>query len=771
MVFGSPWMLIGLGLCAVPVLIHLLSRRSQRQERWAAMTFLRAALDRRTRQLRLESLLLLLIRTLVILLLVFAVAEPLFYSAPIGRSLRAPLRRILVVDLSASMGRQVSGARSIDRARAEIETLLQESLPGDSFQLVRIAATAPRTLIRREIYDPAEVLSELSRWELTDERGDVAESLRAVVELAGQSDDDRAEVLIFSDLQRSNWWPDDPELRAHNQRLLADLTRQCRTTFIDLGAAPEQNLAISDLRSERPVAVPGQTLVLTAMVRNFSHSSTTARLEWVVDGKPADNVSVEVPGLSEAAVRHPVTAATQGFLEVEARLTGGDSLPADDRRFLTVPVRERLRVLLVDGSPGVQPIDGAAGFVALSLSPVPSAGGSGSTVVPIQPEVVAETDLAAIDLERFDCVWLCNVPDLDSMTEQRLRGYVERGGGLIVSVGDQTRPERWNNWNDTQGRGFLPVTLERVIDVIEQGGQPLTFRLAAIPHSALAAFAGNPRSGLTTTRIHRYMAAELRDTADVRRVVDLSDGDPAIASQTVGAGQVVVLLVPADDRWSNWGVWPSFLPMVHGLTVFAATGSSHQMQIVSGGVIERHWPPSHTAGETTMIDPKGRRVSLPKRCSADDCRIAFDGTSSTGFYRLEFDSPVARQESIAVNLDPVESVGSTLDESLLSREVLPKDRFRYGTRWMSVGTTSQERRNHGELSGVLLVTVLVLLVIEKLMSWRSRWGLAALTVAGLGVVLMQTIWMDVRLAIALLLLVLSAGIVFRHRLMVGPRRP
>ncbi|MEZ6065379.1 MAG: BatA domain-containing protein [Planctomycetaceae bacterium] len=219
--FASPWILSGLVLASLPVLIHLFSRRDYRPEPWAAMRFLKAAIERRQRQMRLESLLLLVLRTLVIVLLVLALAEPRFYAGSGVANSREPILRLLVLDLSASMGSRAGGTTAYDRAIAEVERLLDDAAAGDAFQLVRIAGSSPRAIIRRPTHMPADVRGELARWPLTEERGDVTATLQQVVELLRQTPEPaRRQVVVLSDLQRTNWLPDEPRLRSRLQQLL-----------------------------------------------------------------------------------------------------------------------------------------------------------------------------------------------------------------------------------------------------------------------------------------------------------------------------------------------------------------------------------------------------------------------------------------------------------------------------------------------------------------------------------------------------------------------
>src|SRR3954451_16957168 len=65
----------GAGAVSVPVIIHLLNRRRYRIVTWAAMRFLLAAQKQNTRRMRLAQYLLLALRTLIVLLLVLAMAS------------------------------------------------------------------------------------------------------------------------------------------------------------------------------------------------------------------------------------------------------------------------------------------------------------------------------------------------------------------------------------------------------------------------------------------------------------------------------------------------------------------------------------------------------------------------------------------------------------------------------------------------------------------------------------------------------------------------
>src|SRR5690242_378596 len=97
--FANGPLLYGLAAASVPILIHLLNRRKFREMPWAAMQFLMAAIRKNQRRIRIEQWLLLAIRTLLIVLLVSAMAKPFlesFGNVIAGRR----THRVLVLDAS-----------------------------------------------------------------------------------------------------------------------------------------------------------------------------------------------------------------------------------------------------------------------------------------------------------------------------------------------------------------------------------------------------------------------------------------------------------------------------------------------------------------------------------------------------------------------------------------------------------------------------------------------------------------------------------------------
>src|SRR5262245_5026357 len=126
--FANAPLLYGLAAASVPILIHLLNRRKFREVRWAAMRFLLAAIRRNQRRIRIGQWLLLAIRTLIILLVVTAMAKPFLESMGVVLAGHR-VHRVLVLDASLSMGYADGGVGRFDKAKTLAAELVKSSRP------------------------------------------------------------------------------------------------------------------------------------------------------------------------------------------------------------------------------------------------------------------------------------------------------------------------------------------------------------------------------------------------------------------------------------------------------------------------------------------------------------------------------------------------------------------------------------------------------------------------------------------------------------------
>src|SRR5262249_16443591 len=140
-----------------------------------------------------------------------------------------------------------------------------------------------------------------------------------------------------------------------------------------------------------------------------------------------------------------------------------------------------------------------------------------------------------------------------------LKRFVERGGGLLIVAGDRT------TWPQTEA-DLLPGRFGSTVDRMSGRSGSLAFLHSS--HPLFDVFKA-PRSGdFSAAHIFRYRA--LQPAATDRVLARFDDGAVAAAEKKIGAGRVIVWTSTLDDSWTDIGVKPIFLPLVHQLVRYLA---------------------------------------------------------------------------------------------------------------------------------------------------------------------------------------------------------
>ena len=113
MTFLNAILLGGILAGAIPVIIHIINRNRFRQIRWGAMHLLEQILRSRRRRLRIEQILLLLVRIAIPVLLALCMARPVLTGA---KALLGKAKTSLVIVLDNSYSMNAFGATQIGRA-------------------------------------------------------------------------------------------------------------------------------------------------------------------------------------------------------------------------------------------------------------------------------------------------------------------------------------------------------------------------------------------------------------------------------------------------------------------------------------------------------------------------------------------------------------------------------------------------------------------------------------------------------------------------------
>ncbi len=618
--FLNPLLLFGLLAVSVPIIIHLLNRRKFQKVVWAAMRFIKTSVEQNQRRMRVEDMILLALRCLLLALLAFALARPAFQKSGADFLGQAKVTGVIILDNSQSMGMSDGTATRFEKARQAAEQAL-DTMPAGSATAVFLASDAVDGVIAEPTFDLNLARKAIREATLTDRASDLLPSVQRAVDTLKQRIGIRKEIHLVTDGQLAGW-----KRMAEIQKLLENSQREIHGHVVLVSEHEERNLAVSDLRNASGLTPINQPIRFEVRVSNFGREEARdIRVGIGIDNEPPSDefTIVSLPPGGSKSISLFARLRTEGFHSVTARIPE-DRLPADDKRMLAVRAIREVRVLLVDGDPGTEPRDSETFFLRHALTPVPSSEAANYFVKVTR---ILAPELPGARLDDFDAVILANVPDFSDAVAKGMEQYVRRGGGLVLFAGNRINASFYNE--QLAGKyQLLPATFGPARGNAEQDAEYFTVQDRDLEHSIVSIW-NDPNAGnLSSVRFYkaydlvpaRYTrpapggsappptTAGIEDTGPPQTVLKFSHGTPAIIERTWGLGRVVMFASTADTAWNDLAVRPAFVPLVHRTLGAIVQRQDEGLNIRVGQKFTRR-----VASE--MLD-KEARVAKPRRREA-----------------------------------------------------------------------------------------------------------------------------------------------------------
>ena len=526
MLFLNPLLLWGLLAVSVPVLIHLINKRRHKTVQWAAMQFLLKATRESRGKKKLRHLLVLTCRALAIAALAFAAARPVV-SQLIGWGGGSIDTVVLLLDRSASMEIK-PGDGLASRRQIVIEKVRDAMARLGPSRLVLIDSATGNP---QEIPSP-ETLTDLAATAATDTAADFPALLTRAAEflttLSG-----RSELWIASDLQLSNWMPEDGRWAA-TRAGLTEMSGKPAIRVLSLTGpcAPNTSIRILDARHSEGEMLLDLEVLRAADSRGLTSLPITTR----IDGNRITE-NLRIPGQSlrfQKRIALPGGSLTgSGWISIPA-----DGNPRDNSAFLAYGPVQPVKSIVV-APPGE-----AADYLALAAAP-PGFGDQRIQLIdPAAVATLATSDIASI-------LWAAPLPTGPAC--DTLNRFLQSGGHVIFfppgTPSDTSFADvKWSNPTEaTVGKFFI------LKDWNHRDG-PL-------------------RDGIDGTPIPaERLKAVLRQIplGDAAVLARWEDGEPAINRRIVGRGTAWFVGSLPDYTWSNLGDADVLLPAVQRIITAGA---------------------------------------------------------------------------------------------------------------------------------------------------------------------------------------------------------
>ncbi len=695
--FLSPLFLVGAAAIALPIVFHLIRRTSREKLPFSSLMFLLPTPPRVTRRSRLENILLLILRCVVLALLALGFARPFFQQAISNNQANGPGRKIVVlVDASASMKRGTLWAD----ARAKAEEVFRKTTPADEVAVF----TFDRAVNRLVNFDQWTAMSAGERAALAVERLAQAAPTWADTHL-GNALVTAAEALDETGAKDKQT----DDARRRQIVLISDLQEGSRLDALQAYEWPKNiELLIEPVKTKRPtnaglqlVADTDDSDKKTAAIRvRVSNSGDAAReqfqLGWTRAGEKGfvgAVVDVYVPPGQSRVVPAPATPA--GAVADRLALQGDDE-DFDNTVFVIAPEAARVNILYL-GNDSEKDTAQPLFFLQRAFQQ------TRRQVV----QVIArpgDAPLAPGEIESAPLVIAA-----DTLSEDRikmLRRLMNDGKTVLFAM------------KSAAAAPTLAALLNLGTVSAEEAASTGYAMLGEIDfkHPLFAPFADPRFSDFTKIHFWKHRRLDAAQLPGARVLARFDDGSAAFLEVPVGKGALLVLTSGWHPADSQLALSTKFVPLLYSILERSGGAVTPPAQYLVGESVALAALGANTNQPATIRKPDGTSVELPGG------EMKFSGTDQPGIYTVTSLQP---PKQFAVNLAAEESKTAPLPTEELERLGAPlKHQVRSVTRPVEEKQRllNTELESRQKLWRWLMLAALIFLLAETWLAGRLTRG-------------------------------------------------
>jgi len=546
----NPLFLSLLPLAALPVLFHLFFRLKKSPRVFPTLMFFHRIDPQLNARRRLREWLILLLRTLLILFVLLALARPVWF----GLGKEGSVAVALVIDNSGSMSGPGPDGRSrlreaVDAARGLVGQLRDRDSAGIVLLVNDPVVPPPGGLTP----DKAVLRNALDRIGETEASGSVAAALERAVALFDGSPATHFEIHILSDLQREKWRQ--PPVKLRPPRAGTSLV----VHQISAPNPPKSNVGITDVRVPAKIILAGRRLPFEVQLASTTDGESHVHLNWLADAGGGGGEEVSVPANGEKTVSLTLDPQNAGFRWVSLQLEG-DDFEADNRAFAGFNCEEKKSVVFA-GAP--------ADFGQLPLAVSPGGEGKMSGLIPsfVEAANFADTPVAG----GFAVLTWDSFATDAAARWAGLKRWLDAGGGALIvpataGGGYFGSPPDWvaspPGFGQSVSNGLALTVLDRTHPIFNDLRE------------------ANGGVALRNVKVFRF--CPLAAATNAAPLLGLEDGRALLTEQKIGRGRLFACGLAFDSAWSTLTLKPAFLALAQNLVLTPGGGAANVTPLVAG---------------------------------------------------------------------------------------------------------------------------------------------------------------------------------------------
>lgn len=603
MIFGAPVFLWGLLALAIPVVVHLFQFRRYKKVYFSNVDRLSELRSESRRQSTLRRWLVLLMRSLALLFLALAFAQPSLPGR--DRTLHSGATVVSVyLDNSFSMENSSSDGSQLEAAKQKAREIVAAYRPGDRYQLLSntLSGDEFRWLSREEFLDAVDELA-------------IAPASRRISEVAvrqsefmRQSGAANRHAYLVSDFQRSA-----ADLSALPTDTLALFT------LVPLEGVAADNIYIDTLRLDAPAYFVGGSVTAEASVHNGGSTDVEKLpVKMIVNGRERALATLDIPagGTAKAALHFTIDSA--GWLDGCVELTDYP-ITFDDHYYFTFLAGSRINMLQVDGgtpNENLRKLFSADSAVEYRQGTLPS------------------------DLSAYHFIALNELCEIPSGLAQALSAWVEQGGTLLLVPPADSKTGALNALLAQLQAPRLERWVKRVTKASTVDYNNSLYR---------GVFSGTSDEMEMPSVQGHY---SLSDQGAVRQnVITLADGAPLLTVTPYGEGRLYLFTTPLASEWTDLVAQALFVPTLYNMALYSRPQPevSHTLGDNAPIFLQVSYDPSARPPQLSSLNSQFSMIPDLRRLGNRSALLMHGELKADGIYLLGDDEHLAfnypRQES------------------------------------------------------------------------------------------------------------------------------
>jgi hypothetical protein len=628
MVFLNPSILLGLLAAAIPILIHILNFRKLQKVEFSTLSFLKELQKSKIKKIKLKQWLLLLLRTLIIIFIIFAFARPTLENVNIaGSTSAAKSSTLFILDNSFSMSYVGDDGSYFNKGKKIIKDIISKMEEGDDIFILK----STDSLFSSSNKETAlKIIDELKIALVTET---INSKLKKAIDILNSSNNINKEIFLLSDLQKSTFINE-----ISNDSLITQITdNKIKLYSFDLSLDKSKNYAVSNLSLQNSIIELNKPITFSATLSNYSDlTNNNINASLFINNKRVAQQNVSLNENSDKIIYFETSINSAGLIEARVEAEE-DNIVQDNFSYLSFIVPEKIKILMLyDDISDLKFIESAVSSISNQI------------------EITKQNILGVLNnrIANFDLIFYMGTSVNKSL---EIENYLEQGGKLIF-----ISPKSVNENSLVELSKIIKLPkVKSIINTKPNQGSYAEFGDIDFEHPIFQnLFERETKRQIESADFYKYIKFE--NPIYVRPIIQLIDNSTFLGEYKFDKGKVLYLNSSVNLEWNTLAIKGIFAPLISRM-VFYLTSSNENLRTYTTGEILPIQVGNLTFPLLEVVSPMGEEKINLQNNSNDILNFRF--TDLPGIYKFYNNGNLL--SAISVNVSKKESDLTKIDNSLL----------------------------------------------------------------------------------------------------------